>query len=106
MKMKQMVKVGLLALLLGGAVALPVQEAEAATRCREVIRNGVVVKRTCTRTPDYYYSGYRDRGYRHWESDYHYRGHRGRGYRHWGYRTVCKSYWRHGVNYRSCDRVW
>lgn len=105
MKMKQMVKVGLLALLLGGAVALPVQEAGAVTRCREVIRNGMVVKRMCTREPDYY-SGYRDRGYRHWESDYHYRGHRGRGYRHWGYRTVCESYWRHGVKYRSCDRVW
>lgn len=133
MKMKQTVKVGLLALLLGGAVALPVQEAEAATRCREVIRNGMVVKRTCTRAPDYYYSDYRDRGYRHWRPEHHYRGywgrgyrdrgyrdqgyrywdsddyhqgHRGRGYRHWGYRTVCESYWRHGVKYRSCDRVW
>ena len=51
--MKQMVKVGLLTVLLGGAIALPIQETEAATRCREVIRHGVVVERTCTREPDY-----------------------------------------------------
>jgi hypothetical protein len=60
-----------------------------------------VVKRTCTREPDYYHRGQRDRGYR----DYYHRGQRDRGYRDWGYRTVCKSYWRHGVKYRSCRRV-
>ena len=86
--MKQRVKVGLLAVvLLGGVMVLPVQEAEAATRtCREVIRHGMVVKRTCT-------------------TDY--RGHYGRrDYRDWEYRTVCNSYWRHGVKYRTCRRVY
>ncbi len=96
--MKLRVKVALLALLLGGVVALPVQEAEAVTRCREVIRNGVVVKRTCTRESGYHYRSHRDWGYRDW-------GYRDQGYRHWGYRTVCKSYWRHGVKYRSCRKV-
>lgn len=103
--MQQIVKIGLLALLLGGAVALPAQEAGAVTRCREVIRNGVVVKRMCTREPDGYYWGHRNWGYRHWESDNYYRGYRGRGYRDWEYRTVCKSYWRHGVKHRSCRKV-
>jgi hypothetical protein len=86
--MKQIVKVGLLTVLLGSAIALPVQETEAATRCREVIRHGVVVERTCTREPDYYHRGYRDRDYRHQ-----------------GYRTVCKTYWRHGVKHRDCRKV-
>ncbi len=85
--MKQMVKIGLLALLLGSTVALPAQEAAAETRCREIIRHGVVVKRTCTREPNYY----RNDRYRH--------------YRHEGRRTVCRSYWRHGIKYRTCRRV-
>ena len=101
--MKQIVKVGLLALLLGGAVALPVQEAGATVRCREVIRHGVVVKRMCTRGPDFYYQGHRDRGYR--DRGYREWGYRNQGYRDWGYRTVCESYWRHGVKHRNCRRV-
>ena len=38
----------MLASLLGDVVALPVQEAGVMTRCCEVIRNGMVIKRTCT----------------------------------------------------------
>ena len=88
--MKQRVKVGLLAMvLLGGVMALPVQEAEAATRtCREVIRHGEVVSRTCTtwrRSYDHrrYYYGHPGYYRRHWDRDYYPRRHWGRGYRDW-----------------------
>ncbi len=45
--MKAIIKAGLLAFLVGGAVALPVQEADAYTRCRDVYTRGVH-KRICT----------------------------------------------------------
>lgn len=96
--MKQMVKAGLLVLLIGSALALPLQEAAAATRCREVVRHGVVVKRTCVKVPNYH-RGHRARDHRYDQiRDHRYRGHR-------KYQTVCKTYWRHGVKYRSCRRV-
>ena len=77
-----------LALLVGGGTMLPVQDADAYTRCRDVYRNGVH-KRICTTTR-------RDhRNYRSGRSDYR------RGYRN-GYRTVCRTYWRHGERYRRC----
>ena len=69
----QFLKAGLTALAVMGLFALPIQEAEAVTKCRETIVNGRVVKRVCTTTPRY--------------------------------RTVCNTYWRHGVKYRSCKRV-
>jgi len=73
--MKQIVKAGLLALVVGGVgLILPVQDAEAATRCRTVYSHGVT-KRVCTTRPAY------------------------------RYRTVCNNYWRHGVKYRSCRKV-
>lgn len=74
--MKKLIQVGLLAFFVGGAVALPIQEAEAATRCRDVYSRSVH-KRICTTTTR---PAYR-------------------------YRTVCRNYWRHGVKYRSCQRV-
>jgi len=74
--MKKIVKAGLLAALVGIVVVLPAQEAGAVTRCREVIRNGYVVKRVCTTTRPVY-----------------------------RYRTVCDTYWRRGVEYRSCRKV-
>ena len=71
----QFLKAGLTALAVAGLFALPIQEAEAVTKCRETIVNGRVVKRVCTTTPRY------------------------------RYRTVCNTYWRYGVKYRSCRRV-
>ncbi len=85
---KSIVIAGVLALFVGGGVALPVQDAEAATQCRTVYRNGVY-QRICTTRPGYR-SDYRG-GYR---SEYRPR-----------YRTVCRTYWRHGERYRSCRRV-
>ena len=73
--MKTMIKAGLLALAVGAAAALPVQEAEAYTNSRTVYKHGVT-KRVCTTTA--------------------------RPYR---YQTVCNNYWRHGVKYRSCKKV-
>jgi hypothetical protein len=86
--MKQIVKAGWLALLLGSAVALPVQEAGAVTRCREVIRHGEVVSRTCTTWRhgyDHrrYYYGYPGYYRRHWDRGYYHRRHWDRGYRDW-----------------------
>jgi hypothetical protein len=52
--MKTMIKAGLLALFVGGVVALPVQDAEAYTRCRTVYNHGVA-KRVCTTTPARHY---------------------------------------------------
>ena len=74
--MKKLIQAGLLAFFVGGAVALPIQEAEAATRCRDVYTRGVH-KRICTTTT----------------------------YRPYRYRTECRNYWRNGVKYRSCKRV-
>jgi len=71
----QLIKAGLTALAVAGLFALPSQDAEAVTRCRETIVNGRVVKQVCTTTPRY------------------------------RYRTVCNTYWRHGVKYRDCRRV-
>lgn len=45
--MKTMIKAGLLEFMVGGAVALPVQDAEAYTSCRTVYKHGVA-KRVCT----------------------------------------------------------
>lgn len=73
---KNIVKAGLLALVVGGVgLALPVQDAEAATRCRTVYSHGVT-KRVCTTKPTV------------------------------RVRTTCNYYWRHGVKYRSCRRVY
>ncbi len=47
----QLIKAGLTALAISGLFILPVQEAEAATRCRETILNGRVVKRVCQTAP-------------------------------------------------------
>ena len=66
-------KAALMALAVTGLFALPVQEAAAATRCKETIVNGRVVKRVCTTAPKY--------------------------------RTVCNTYWRNGIKYRSCRKV-
>ena len=52
--MRAMIKAGLLAFLVGGAVALPVQDAEAYTSCRTVHKHGVT-KRICTTKPTYRY---------------------------------------------------
>lgn len=52
MKLK-FVKTALMALAVMGLFALPIQEADAATKCRETIVNGRVVKRVCTTTPRY-----------------------------------------------------
>ncbi|MFZ1827786.1 MAG: hypothetical protein WAW42_03230 [Candidatus Competibacteraceae bacterium] len=71
----QFLKGGLAALAMMGLFALPIQEAGAATKCKETIVNGRVVKRVCATTPQY------------------------------RYRTVCNEYWRHGTKYRSCKKV-
>ena len=92
--MKKFLQAGLTALALTGLFALPIHEADAATRCREIVVRGQVVKRICTTTP-----GYRE-GYRH-RGPYGYRDEP--GYRR--HRRVCEDYWRHGTRYRNCYKV-
>ena len=65
----------LMALAVTGLLALPIQEAAAATKCTETVVNGRVVKQVCKTKPKY------------------------------KYRTVCNEYWRHGIKYRSCKNV-
>lgn len=90
--MKAITTAGLLALFVGGAV-LPVNEAEAMTRCRDVYTHGVH-KRICTNRP-----AYRNNDYRPDSRRYSHRGYDHRGYDH---RVVCRTYWRDGVRYRNC----
>ena len=52
--MKGFLKAGLLAIFVGGVVALPIQEAEARTTCRTVYSHGVS-KKICTTRPTYRY---------------------------------------------------
>lgn len=92
-----MVTAGVLALLVGGGVALPVQDAEAYTRCRDVYTRGVH-KRICTTTTrrsdyrdDRRWDNRRDRGDRRWE-----------GRRYNDRRMVCRTYWRDGERHRTC----
>ncbi len=88
--MKTIFKAGLLAFLLGGAIAIPVQEAEAATRC--YVRNGhrVCNDVTVSRNRCYIRNGRQicNRGYTHHS------------------RTVCKTYWRHGIRHTRCRRIY
>lgn len=72
----QLIKAGLTALAISGLFILPMPEAEAITKCREIIENGRVVRRFCT-TDD-------DRPRR---------------------KMVCDTYWRRGVEHRDCRRV-
>lgn len=90
--MKAITTAGLLALFVGGA-ALPVNEAEAVTRCRDVYTHGVH-KRICTTRP-----AYRDNDYR---PDYRRYSHRGYDHRGYDRRVVCRTYWRDGARYRNC----
>lgn len=69
------VKAALMALAVTGLFALPIQESAAATKCKETIVNGRVVKRVCTTT------------------------HKPK------YRKVCDTYWRHGVKHTTCRKV-
>ena len=89
--MKAITTAGLLALFVGGA-ALPVNEAEAITRCRDVYTNGVH-KRVCTTRPAYRPNDYRS-DHRRYDRRYDRRG--------YGHRVVCRTYWRDGVRYRNC----
>ena len=93
--MKAMTTAGLLALFVGGA-ALPVNEAEAITRCRDVYTNGVH-KQICTTRPAYRPNDYRPRHHRY--DDRYNRRYDRRGYDR---RVVCRTYWRDGVRYRNC----
>lgn len=77
----KLVKAGLMALAVVGLFAGAVEDAAAVTKCREVISHGQVVKRTCTTKPAYHNVKP-------------------------AYRTVCNTYWRHGVKHRDCRRVY
>ncbi|MFZ1493875.1 MAG: hypothetical protein WAU60_10755 [Candidatus Competibacter denitrificans] len=100
--MKAITTAGLLALFVGGA-ALPVNEAEAVTRCRDVYTHGVH-KRICTTRPAYRDNDYRPDYRRYSHRGYGHRGYGHRGYDHRGYdrRVVCRTYWRDGARYRNC----
>lgn len=93
--MKAVTTAGLLALFVGGA-ALPVNEAEAITRCRDIYTHGVH-KRICTTRPTYRPS--------HYWPDYRHYGYRGYWHRGYGHRVVCRAYWRDGVRQRHCRPV-
>ncbi len=88
--MKTIFKAGLLAFLIGGSIAFPVQEAEAATHC--YVRNGhwVCNGANVSRNRCYMRNGRQicNRGYVHRS------------------RTVCKTYWRQGTRYTRCRRVY
>ena len=89
---KSLMTAGLMALLVGGGVALPAQDAEAYTRCRDVYTNGVH-KRICT-TRGYDRPRYRDDDRPRYRGDYRPR-----------HRTVCRTSWRGGERYRVCRSV-
>ena len=88
--MKMIFKAGLLAFLIGGAIAFPAQEAEAATHC--YVRNGhwVCNGANVSRNQCYIRNGRQicNRGYVHRS------------------RTVCKTYWRQGARHTRCHRVY
>lgn len=62
--MKTIIKAGLLAFFVGGAIAMPVQDAEAYTRCRTVYKHGVY-KKVCTTKPAYRYQTVCNNYWRH-----------------------------------------
>lgn len=88
----KLIRAGLitLALAMVGLFVLPIQEAAAATTCKVTTVNGHETKRVCTtkrpsryeRSSHYERSSYRNRT-----------------------RTVCDTYWRHGVKHRHCRQV-
>lgn len=85
---KSLLGTAAMALVVSGGVMLPVQDADAYTRCRNVYSNGVH-KRICTTTR---------RANRRSSYQRNRRADRPR------YRTVCRTYWRHGERYRNCWR--
>lgn len=85
---KSLLGAAAMALVISGGVMLPVQDADAYTRCRNVYTKGVH-KRICTTT-------------RRVDRRSNYR--RGSRVDRPRYRTVCRTYWRHGERYRNCSR--
>ena len=76
----KLIRAGLIALAVAGVFAIPVQEAEAeaAAKCKVTTVDGRVVKKVCKTKET----------------------------KKPAYRTVCKTYWDHGVKHRKCRRVY
>jgi uncharacterized protein YkuJ len=107
--MKTIFKAGLLAFLLGGAIAIPVQEAEAATHC--YVRNGhwVCNGANVSKNRCYIRNGRQIcNGANVSRNRCYIRNGRkicNRGYGH-DSRTVCKTYWRDGTRHTRCRRIY
>lgn len=89
----KLIRAGLITLALAmlGLFVMPIQEAAAATTCKVTTVNGYETKRVCTTKRR---SHYREPYYK--ESSYRNRNRT---------RTVCNTYWRHGVKHRHCRQV-